>query len=119
MKLPVKDNGERPAGQQGTCFYCRQPIGTHAADCVCVEKSVVLRATIEYIVAVPDFWDQDSIEFQRNDGSFCMDNDFERIAMWADRQPNPGPCTCGATHITFVRDATAEDHENMIDLCHP
>lgn len=116
MKLPVTDNGERPAGKPGFCFYCGRPIGGHAADCVCVTQSVVLRMTITYIVAVPADWSKDDIEFHRNEGSFCMDNDIDKLYKWTEQQPNPGPCSCNAAHVEFVREATQADHEDMIDL---
>ncbi len=116
MDLPITDSGERPAGKVGECFYCKAPVGRHEDDCVCVKKSVVIRMTIEYLVAVPRFWNEHDIEFHRNEGSWCADNDLEALVEWCDKQPNPGPCSCGAATFAFVRDATPEDHESMIDL---
>ena len=118
MNLPITDNGIRPAaGTQDRCFYCHSAAGSsHKDNCVILEKSVVIRMTVEYIVAVPRHWDEGMIEHHRNDGSFCADNDIDALAEWVDKQPNPGPCTCNAVEYEFVREATYEDHGNMIDL---
>lgn len=71
----TKENGPLPAGKPDECFYCGQPLGAqHAAECVCRTRTVIVRATIEYEVTVPSFWDRAQIHFHRNEGSWCSNN---------------------------------------------
>ena len=115
MNLPITDNGVRPAGKNDECFYCRSPVGQHTDECVCVERSVVIKATIEYVVKVPRSWDVDLIEFQRNESSWCADNDLEDLAalVAGDR------CACSSMSFKFEREATEDDHESLLDLSKP
>ncbi len=69
------DDGIRPAGTPGECFYCQQAVGQpHERDCVVVTKRVRLRYTFEVIVEVPHAWDQTMIEFHRNESSWSSSN---------------------------------------------
>lgn len=103
MKMPLvheKDDGIRPAGKTDECIFCRQKVGSeHLADCVCVTKRVKLRVTIEYEVDVPHHWDKNLIEFQRNDGSWCVDNMLEELAEIAEAEG----CLCGRVNFKFLQ----------------
>lgn len=114
MNLQTADTGERPAGTPGKCFYCHQPASKHAETCVCIEKSVVIRATIEYVVSVPRSWDKESIEFQRNGSGWCADNDLGALADKLCEHSDS--CACDAMRFEFVRDATEDDHDALPDL---
>lgn len=104
--LVTESNGPRPGGPAGECLYCHREIGReHAEDCVCRRRSVVIRATIEYAVEVPENWDQYEIEFHRNDSSWCASNlidDLRRLDL------SEG-CLCAVVKFEFVREATAQD----------
>lgn len=114
MISPVTDNGIRPAGKQDECFYCGVHIGEpHQRDCVLRKRTVVLEMKIQYVVEVPSFWDKASIEFHRNDSSFCSGNDVELIAKQAAAAGEHVCNTCARTEVTFVREATEEDMEEM------
>lgn len=107
----VLPSDERPARRDGTCFYCSQPLGeAHKAACVIVSKTVVVKVECEVVISVPRDWDAHTIEFARNKSSWCADNLFDDIAEWKDKS---GKCMCGTTTISFVRDATEEDHEQL------
>jgi hypothetical protein len=109
MNIPVTDSGERPVGKPGFCFYCGQPAGDHAPACVCLERTVVIRATIEYVVSVPRSWTTDDIEAHRNEGSWCANNDFDGLAEWVE---SSNGCLCSAS-FKFVREANVSDHETL------
>lgn len=106
MLLPVKDNGVRPAGDPHKCFYCGQEITQpHKEDCVCRERTIVLRLSLEYVVAVPAYYTEKDILFHRNEGTFCMDNDIDRMKV--------DGCFCAASDVAYVREATEEDMRNL------
>ncbi len=105
---------ERPARRDGTCFYCSQPMGAaHRPDCVIVERTVVLRMTIEVVVGVPRDWDVGMIEFHKNESSWCVDNLLEQLGSWAASEDQNCGCACHATSFEFLREATAEDHASL------
>lgn len=101
-------HGPRPAGPPDRCFYCNQPVGAeHDPDCVCRERTVVIRLTMDVTVAVPEHWTVDDIEFKYNDSSWCMDN----ILSVLERPHAHGACLCGSTHARFRHEATEDDDE--------
>ena len=106
MILPITDDGIRPAGKPDQCFYCRCPKGEHADDCVCRQRTVVVKLTMDYVISVPAHWTRDDIEFHRNDSSFCYNNDLRDLGNWTDDEGN---CSCQAAHVEFVREATEFD----------
>lgn len=109
MNLPVTDNGVRPNGHPDLCFYCGFEKGTHKEDCVCPQKSVVIKMTIEYVVSVPRFWEANDIDFHRNDSSWCAGNAIAELNVIYATQD----CLCEQTTFEFVREATEEDHEKL------
>ena len=97
----------RPAGKPDECFYCRVPIGgEHKADCVARRRTVVVRAMIEYVIAVPESFDKELIEFGRNEGSWCSSNMLAELNEIDQRD-----CLCKFTTFEVVREATAEDED--------
>jgi hypothetical protein len=114
MLLPITDGGVRPAGSPNKCFYCHEPKGApHKKGCVIPKRTVVLEMKIQYVVSVPVDWNTELIEFQRNDGSWCSVNDVRLIAEQAAAAPKNHCNTCARTSFRFVREATAEDMEEM------
>ena len=106
--LVTDDNGPRPAGEPSECFYCHQPVGeAHADDCVCRKRTVVVRATIDITVPVPESWDVDAIEFHRNESSWCAGNVVNDLNR-CDRDEAQG-CLCSVANFDYIREATVED----------
>jgi len=104
--LVTPEYGPRPAGKPTECFYCQQPLGSeHGADCVIRQRTVVVRMTIEYVVAIPESWTPEDLEFHRNESSWCSSNALDEIGGTGD----DSPCICPTTRFSFVREATPED----------
>lgn len=101
----VKDEDVRPARQDGTCFYCRQELGTpHKEECVIWTKTVRVRVTVEYDIEVPRTWDKDMIEFHRNEGTWCADNMVAELEEQVGRYAvdDYQPCMCGTTKYEVI-----------------
>lgn len=95
------DSRGRQRGPQ--CFYCPSAIGSeHASECVCRQRSVVIQVTITYPILVPESWPARTIEFHRNDGSWCSSNLLEELDALDS-------CLCPLTEFKFVREAGEED----------
>jgi len=92
---------ERPARMDGTCFYCRQPVGgLHVPNCVAFKRRVRVRAVIEYEIDVPASWSKEQIEFHRNEGSWCADNMIDEISAIGGEDG----CLCAAVQFTYLDD---------------
>jgi hypothetical protein len=89
----------RPASQDKNCFYCHMPIGSlHKADCVLVSKKVKVRMTVDFDIEVPAFWDKHSIEFQRNESSWCKDNALTELAKFSKEKG----CLCPYADFKYL-----------------
>lgn len=100
-----------------TCCYCKAPYeGMHEIGCVLRRKSVMVRAVVEYIITVPEDYTEESVLFQRNEGSWCKSN---LIAELKELDPDDVSleggrylfCFCNAVKFEFLRDATVQDHQ--------
>lgn len=84
MTLPlvlVDDDGIRPAGSPGACFYCHADVGTpHLCDCVILQRRVKVRYVFEIEIDVPHCWVAEDVEFNRNDSSWCADNAVDDVS---------------------------------------
>lgn len=113
----VKAGDVRPARPDGTCFYCRAPVGSlHEPSCVIVSRTVVVRFTVEAVVQVPHTWDKHKVEFLYNESSSCSDNILRNLGEWTALEGDDKGCSCGAVKGEFVREASAQDHDNLVDL---
>ena len=101
-KVTKDDHGIRPAGAKDACFYCGSKVGEeHKTHCVVVTKRVRLKATLFYDVEVPHDWDQKSIEFKYNDGTWCTTNVTQDIQEYAEKS---GDCMCfNGSKIEFIK----------------
>ena len=109
----VHPNDSRPIGPPGRCTYCREPIGsTHTSECVIPSRTVVVRATIEYVVSVPANWLRENIEFHRNDSSWCCGNMVNELTALKDG----GDCLCSRVQFEYVREATEEEHADLPEI---
>ena len=98
----VTEKAMRPASPNRECFYCKQPVGgEHKADCVLVQKTVLVQASIEYEVTVPASWNEEDILFHRNESSWCQSNIIRELEELDDRG-----CLC--EKVTFEYPAQRE-----------
>ncbi len=103
----VDKHSIRPAGSPDRCFYCNQKISQeHKKDCVIRKRTVVMDFTIRMVLDVPEFWDNEDIEFKYNDGSWCADNLIDMI----DRD-NKG-CLCPYVTAKYIKEASEEDEDH-------
>lgn len=117
MNLPTPlKAGYRPNSgydlAETNCLYCKQLLGHHAEDCICVTRTVVVEMTVQYVVEVPRKNTVEEIEFYRGGSSFCLGNDIHQLEQEAIR--NKGICTiCHRAKVRYLREASKEDHESM------
>jgi len=70
---------------------------------------------IEFVAAVPLMDTESGIEFHRNLGSRCADNDYAAI----ERATEGRGCSCEYVEFKYVREATQEDHDSLVDTTPP
>jgi hypothetical protein len=111
----VKKSDERPARMDGTCFYCREPIGgTHKPGCVCRTRSVVLEYRIQVCRGVPEDSPKSSVLFHQNEGTWCANNILDELRELVGDDENPtGRCLCTNTNVVFLREATELDEKHL------
>jgi hypothetical protein len=92
----VTEKAMRPAIDEKVSFYCHQPVGGfHMSDCVLVVRKAVITAEVSYEITVPAHWSEDTVEFHRNESSYCADNALGEI----EALRKEGHCLCGI--LTF------------------
>ena len=105
----VHHGGPGTRADPNQCFYCKQKTGEyHKADCVSVNKKVRIRVSWDIEVTVPMHWTKEDIEFHRNEGSYCSDNDIERLGDIFNERAHTG-CSCSSYECKYlgeVADAT-------------
>lgn len=88
----VNDNGIRPAGPPDQCFFCGQKVGDpHAPTCVCLHRIVKVRYSFDIEIEVPHNWNKESIEFQKNESTWCANNALDELNEFAE---NLNGCLC-------------------------
>ena len=103
MKFKVTKKAQRPARMDGSCFYCGEKIGDyHKDNCVLVIKNVIVKATIEYEINVPSDWTKETIEFQRNEGSWCSSNIIEELKKVDEKEG----CLCRRVEFEYLKDTS-------------
>lgn len=126
------DDGIRPAGKPGECFYCRSAVGVpHGPKCVTVNKLVRYRVYMNlgaprvgggrlvgtYARHEPYFWTAGDCEFHKNDSSWCAGNatddiewgdpaDAAALEKWMDDNGTDG-CCCAPLRFEFAEVAAA------------
>lgn len=97
--VAVNDDGIRPAGRPDRCFYCQQRVGMpHTRTCVVILKRIRVRYIFTVEIDVPHSWDKDTVEFHRNESSWCGDNALDDI----DQFVPVGACLCPFMACEFV-----------------
>ena len=81
--------------------------------CVVRNRTVMVRAIIEYPVLVPEFWEEDEIFFHRNDSSWCSGNGLDEIIRLQELNDDGKLDACRYMEYEFVREATTEDEETF------
>lgn len=112
-RMCTPTNGPRPRGLPTECFYCHVPLGVeHTPECVIRSRTVVIRQTIEYTIAVPEHWNRGNIEFHYNDSSWCASNALVDLDLLFNTEDNP--CMCDASQIAYVREADEIETEQYL-----
>lgn len=102
--------GIRPAGDSDKCFYCGKYIGEqHKEDCVIRNRTVVVEMTMKLVLAVPESWDEELINFRYNEGTWCASNIIDEI----ERLDKVLGCICGITKFNYIGEATAMDEDKF------
>lgn len=88
--LVIKDDVRHTlTGSHTRCGYCPSELGTpHEWKCVCNVRPIRFRLVAEWDDTMPASWDDEMILFSRNEGTWCVDNAFDKI------NPNGHPCLC-------------------------
>jgi hypothetical protein len=102
--MVTAEHGPRQANPN-RCLYCKQPIGSlHLEDCVCRDRTVMVRMTIDICIKACESDTVEDIKFFLNEGSWCSSNiidDLQRVE-----------CICPHTEFEYIGEATEEDEEN-------
>ena len=100
------EHGPRPAGSPDKCFYCGESVGSdHKSECVCRNRTVVMKVTLELPCVRPESWLPYEIERHFNDSSWCQSN---LSGLIDDLR-----CLCGDAQFEYVREATIEDEYKL------
>lgn len=92
------------------CVQCCALLGEeHEPNCIFRKRTVVIKLEVEYVVDVPDSWEEDDIDFHRNESSWCSDNGIEEIQDMLKRTKG---CLCGKCSWSYVREANERDEES-------
>lgn len=107
----VGDHAVRPFGPPGRCFYCDVKVGQqHKPDCVIRSRTVVVQATVELTIDVPEGWTQDDVNFRYNESSWCANNLVEELqAMLKRKKKHDGRCMCSQVRVDYIREAVDAD----------
>lgn len=104
------ENGPRPAGLSDECFYCNEKLGRqHRKDCVLRKRTVIMEYRFQVVLLMPEHWTIPSIEFNRNDGSWCASNALDEL------EEQGRDCWCNHFKAIFVREATEND-ESLVTI---
>jgi len=99
--VPPVNYEDRPT----QCGWCKSVIGEeHGADCPKRERTIVGKLVAEFVMEVPESFDEERIEYLWNGNRICATEIVHRLSS-AD------PCLCGG--FSMVREATAEDEERL------
>lgn len=93
------------------CRYCQIPLGQeHKQDCVARRRTIVIEFAVQMVVAVPEDWNQELIEFGFNDSSSCADNIFSNLERLVKRHGGD-LCLCPQHKTRYLREATEDDEQ--------
>lgn len=109
-RLVTEKSGPRPAGKPDECFYCQAKIGEeHRTECVLRKKVVMLKIEVTIPVVVPADWDEDQVNFHRNDSTWCASSIVRDFVAYDKATDNRTPCLCHSFSAVCLGDATSED----------
>jgi hypothetical protein len=108
----VSDRDVSNSSDSTMCCWCRSKLGEeHEVECVRRKATVVVRMLIEYVIEVPESWDDDQIEFHRNDSSWCAGNAASELEKLFEYMEKRGDCPCMRVKYDYVREATEDDED--------
>lgn len=103
----VEPDDVRPARDDGTCFYCRRPLGSpHKDDCVIVCRWVDVTVTLKLRTEIPAYQSKEQAEFAWNEGIWCVDNLVHALASIEDDVD----CFCGSADLRVDGEMSADTH---------
>lgn len=118
MSLPIvlpNDDGIRPAGKPDECFYCQQKVGKeHKYNCVILSKKVTVRYSYEIEIEVAHAWDENMIEFHRNDSSWCADNSIDELEKYTKDGCLCHVFSCEVLSMPNVKPYRRNDHDEIV-----
>lgn len=102
--------------KQDCCSDCGATKGKeHGYGCHYRKRTVVVEFTIKTVVAVPEDWDYDSIDFKYNDACWCADNLLDELVKRREDE-RPKLCMCGIIEAKCTKEADEND-ENDFGFC--
>jgi len=101
---------EADADSTGRCRDCDELVGNkHYSDCSIPQRSVVMRFSVEIVMAIPEREEGEKAAIRYTQGGWCGDNLIPMLADLADR----AGCLCPHFFAEFVREATHLDQEGQ------
>lgn len=108
--VSAEDTRARGYGVPTKCFYCDGvPGGPHDGTCVCLERPVKIKLTLDLVIAVPRAWTKEQAEFRWNESTYCMDNILDHV----ERHKEVLGCLCSVAKIEYIGEATQAEAEEM------
>lgn len=97
----------RPARQDGTCFYCWQPVSArHKKDCPALKRWVVIDYSVQIVEPWPENMSEEQITLRLENGAWCADNliaYMERV-----KKASPDGCLCAFVQPKCLGNAPLE-----------
>lgn len=111
QSFTVGEDAVRPARPDGTCFYCRKPLGElHSDGCMMRRRSVVMRFSVDLVISAPVDQDGEALNFRYNEGTWCADN---LMAYLDELMQRTNDCLCSHVSAQYIREANENDQEGQ------
>lgn len=103
----VGEHGIRPAGPPDHCFYCGEPLGhTHDEECVIRSRTIVVKASAEIVISVPECFTQEQIDraYSHSQMIFSLEHLLKQLRERQD-------FILAQVKMSYVREATPQDEQ--------
>jgi len=91
LKLTIPDNLVKEIDQIADRLWPKKVGDPHAPTCVCLHRIVKVRYSFDIEIEVPHNWNKESIEFQKNESTWCANNALDELNEFAE---NLNGCLC-------------------------